>query len=309
MSQVLFLDLGNSRLKWWYCEASEDALALLAEGVFDAADVSALRAGLEQYLSPAALGLLGVCDSVSVCYASVASHQKASVMQAFFNTHHLSLTKISVENTFAGLSLAYKDVGRLGVDRWLAMIGALVRMRGCNGHAPIALKKLPSSFSQSGAFIVVDAGSAITVDFVGLGGDHQGGLIFPGFGTLAESLNLKTAFSFSVSDLSEAWRPGVNSSECVQNGLVAVLKGLLGELQNFRSKSTSLRAASSSPAALSPVLPSDAVPILFTGGDGEILSRINDVSCVDASGDGYFDNLIFLGLVFVYYYRQASLGQ
>lgn len=61
---------------------------------------------------------------------------------------------------YPGFSHCYAQPSRLGVDRWLAMIAAQIR--------------------ASSASVVVDAGTALTVDVISANGTHQGGFIVPG---------------------------------------------------------------------------------------------------------------------------------
>jgi type III pantothenate kinase len=63
---------------------------------------------------------------------------------------------------------AYTEPERLGVDRWLAMQGAW-RRRGAG-------------------FLLVDAGTAVTLDLVDDRGRHQGGAILPGAELMVSSL-------------------------------------------------------------------------------------------------------------------------
>ena len=67
-----------------------------------------------------------------------------------------------------GVRIAYAEPARLGVDRFLALIGA---------HA-----------NQTGAKLIVDADTAITYDLLLANGDHLGGLILPGIALLRDSV-------------------------------------------------------------------------------------------------------------------------
>jgi type III pantothenate kinase len=67
-----------------------------------------------------------------------------------------------------GVRIAYAEPGRLGVDRWLALIAV-------HRHAP-------------GPSLVIDAGTAITYDLLLGDGTHLGGLILPGVRMLREAL-------------------------------------------------------------------------------------------------------------------------
>ena len=67
-----------------------------------------------------------------------------------------------------GVRSGYDTPSQLGVDRWLAMIGAWEQVRG------------PAC--------VVDCGTAVTIDALGLEGRHLGGLILPGLGLMRRAL-------------------------------------------------------------------------------------------------------------------------
>ena len=72
-----------------------------------------------------------------------------------------------------GVTSGYAEPNRLGDDRWMALLGAA-------GYA-------------RGSCMVIDAGSAITVDLLSADGRHLGGAILPGFNTSLE--RFKTIFS------------------------------------------------------------------------------------------------------------------
>lgn len=78
-----------------------------------------------------------------------------------------------VEDGLDGLRLTYSRPQELGVDRWLAMLA--VQGEGVSD------------------FLILDAGSAITLDLVSGGGVHQGGFILPGFTMQRDSLADKSA--------------------------------------------------------------------------------------------------------------------
>ena len=72
-----------------------------------------------------------------------------------------------------GLINAYDDAKTLGSDRWCAMIGGL-------------------DLAES-TFVIIDAGSALTIDVVNEFGKHLGGYILPGVMMMKKSLGLNTA--------------------------------------------------------------------------------------------------------------------
>jgi type III pantothenate kinase len=67
-----------------------------------------------------------------------------------------------------GVTNSYRQPRRLGVDRWVAMIGAFAEF--------------------GGSVCIVDAGTAITVDSLDESGRHLGGVIAPGYRLMLGSL-------------------------------------------------------------------------------------------------------------------------
>ena len=72
-----------------------------------------------------------------------------------------------------GITNSYKQPRRLGVDRWVAMIGARAELRG--------------------AICIVDAGTAVTIDALDKDGQHLGGQILPGLQLMASALGKDTS--------------------------------------------------------------------------------------------------------------------
>ena len=88
---------------------------------------------------------------------------------------HWQLTPIVVKTTdYAfGVTNGYQHPIQLGVDRWLALIGAY--------H--LKLKTIQC---------IVDCGTAITIDMIDSSGNHQGGVIIPGLSTMRRLLSNNT---------------------------------------------------------------------------------------------------------------------
>ena len=72
-----------------------------------------------------------------------------------------------------GITNSYKQPRRLGVDRWVAMIGARAEFRG--------------------AVCVVDVGTAVTIDALDKSGQHLGGQILPGLRLMNSALEKETS--------------------------------------------------------------------------------------------------------------------
>lgn len=112
-------------------------------------------------------------------------------------------------------TLHYESPQTLGLDRYFACLGAL--------------QMTPESV------VVVDAGTACTIDYMGSGGVFHGGVIMPGLKLYASSLAGRIpALKAEGDHLPDHW-PGRNTSECVRWGTRgAYLEALSGFLQRYR---------------------------------------------------------------------------
>lgn len=159
MSTIL-IDLGNSRWKIAVMRGAE--LQDISSGVY--ADEGGFSAALSA----------GGRRARRVLLASVLSAARtARLVETVRSQSGLSVRLVSATDPMPGIRPGYRRPGQLGVDRVLAMVAARARC--------------------SGPFCVVDAGSAVTVDFVDAGGDHLGGFILPGQRLARECLLAHTA--------------------------------------------------------------------------------------------------------------------
>ncbi|MGZ5601656.1 MAG: type III pantothenate kinase [Methylobacter sp.] len=91
-----------------------------------------------------------------------------------------------------GVTNAYRQPEKLGVDRWLALVAVWQQYQA--------------------AACIVDCGTAITVDLINANGKHQGGLISPGLTLMKQSLGQgtealpisQTSYAFGLADSTEA---------------------------------------------------------------------------------------------------------
>lgn len=100
---------------------------------------------------------------------------------------------------------SYADPGRMGVDRWLAMLGARER--------------------EQGRLCVVDAGSALTIDIVSAAGQHEGGYIIPGPDLMERALLLDTDRVRFDETAHYALAPGTSTAEAVRHGIALAQAG------------------------------------------------------------------------------------
>ena len=85
----------------------------------------------------------------------------SNVSSNFVINQKSNVVSIESQKRYKSLINSYEEPNKLGLDRWLAMIAAY-EMNSKNG------------------FIVVDIGTAVTIDLVDKTAHHIGGVIFPG---------------------------------------------------------------------------------------------------------------------------------
>ena len=167
MTTSLLIDIGNSRIKW----ARAGSQGLHGHGTFDyerpgddAAQAQLLREVMAQ--------LPGGVEAAVV--VSVARQELAQgIAEGLRRASGMSVRLARVQRVFAGLTVGYTHTLNLGVDRWVAMLGA-GRLVG-----------FPCT--------VIDFGTAVTVDAVDAEGRHLGGAIAPGRTLQRRSLRQSTA--------------------------------------------------------------------------------------------------------------------
>ncbi|WP_025113567.1 pantothenate kinase [Pseudomonas sp. H1h] len=205
---ILELDCGNSFIKWRVLNAAAEGL--FAEGVVDS----------DQALvdSLCALGGLSLrnCRLVSVR----TSEETAALTRILEQTFALSVVCAKPANEMSGVKNGYDDYERLGLDRWLAMLGGF--------HL------------AAGACLILDFGTAVTADFINADGEHQGGFICPGMPLMRNQLRTHTR-NIRYGDLAAeraltSHAPGRSTVEAVERGCSLMLRGfVLTQMEMARS--------------------------------------------------------------------------
>lgn len=191
---MLFVDVGNSRIKWWCGERSGSA---------PSKDFAAIASWLKE--------LEGVAFSAAVISSVVAQEYNDAMEEALVETFNVRPVFAKVVKQLGGVTAAYSVLDHLGVDRWLAIIGAYDSCRS--------------------ACVVVSAGSAITVDAVDQSGQHLGGLILPGYQLMLEALFGKAdRIPSQPLTLPQNWALGCDTLACIENGFSALMTGLFSEV-------------------------------------------------------------------------------
>jgi type III pantothenate kinase len=165
----LAIDIGNTRLKWALYAHPQPGAALLAHGAVFLETIDDL-AEKEWAALPAPHSMLGCCVA--------GEGVKRRVDEQLELWQHLEPRWVASSKQAGGVSNGYDHPGRLGVDRWVALIGARHRVLAQGRPRPA---------------LVVMVGTAVTVDALDAAGHFLGGLILPGFGLMLRALEMGTA--------------------------------------------------------------------------------------------------------------------
>ncbi|MCU1726429.1 pantothenate kinase [Pseudomonas sp. 7P_10.2_Bac1] len=239
---ILEIDCGNSFIKWRVIEGD----VVVEGGVVDS------DAGLITVLLAKPLLLITRCRLVSVRSDEETSNLIAAISCAF----SVEVVCAVPARAMAGVTNGYEDFERLGLDRWLALVGA---------------------YELSGrACLVLDLGTAVTADFVAKDGKHLGGFICPGLPLMRSQLQTHTRRirydNLSAEQALLQNTPGRTTVEAVERGCLMMLRGfVLGQLQ------------------LAHDYWGDDFEVFLTGGDAHL------VACAVPDGRVVKD-LVFIGL-------------
>ena len=166
----LLLDVGNTRIKWAIHLGSSTETFISSGDVVHAGRIAAALTEL-----PAAIrASLDSGTKISRVFVVnvIGSELRRLFTDLCMREFHLEASFAESELECLGLTNGYADVSQLGADRWVGMLGAM----------------------DEGlvSFCVVDAGTAVTIDFVASGTSHMGGLILPGLALMRNALFLAT---------------------------------------------------------------------------------------------------------------------
>jgi type III pantothenate kinase len=196
---ILELDCGNSFIKWRVIDSAQ--VATVAGGVVGSDEelVSALQrvAGLA----------LRHCRLVSVRSDEETRFLTSRLLQAFGVSSTCAVPALEM----AGVRNGYADYQRLGLDRWLAVLGAYhIARKPC---------------------LVLDLGTAVTSDLVTAGGEHLGGFICPGMPLMRNQLRTHTRRIRYDDEAAEKalldMAPGRSTVEAVERGCLLMLRGFV----------------------------------------------------------------------------------
>lgn len=233
----LLIDIGNTSLHWALQEGTDlGPMQAVRHGGAVPLDLLAAWEGLD----PPRRVLVGNVGGGQVGQAV------ARVARALWG---LECAFAATRGEYLGVRVAYPEPDRLGVDRWLALLGA-------QGQ-----RQVPA--------VIVDAGTAVTFDLLLADGEHLGGLILPGIAMMRESLLGGTRIPRVEPAVTDApWATDTGSAMAA--GSLHALAALAERLYDRLRARLDERAGG--PSAAQPML-------LVTGGDGPRLLPLIDRPC------------------------------
>lgn len=241
---ILELDCGNTLIKW---RVLDDAIGwVVSTGVSDTAE------SLVDSLVCLPELALRRCRLVSVR----SDDETARLVELLDMAFALSCCIAKPARTVGDIRNGYDDFELLGLDRWLAVVGAYTLARG--------------------ACLVLDLGTAVTVDYIDAAGAHLGGYICPGLALMCGELQLHTRrIRFAEAEHFDALRasaPGRNTRDAVERGVVQMLRGF-AHAQHLQARQYL----------------GDDFQIYLTGGDASLLGDVLPTARM-------VPDLVFIGL-------------
>lgn len=221
----LMIDAGNSRIKWM----------VVGPAGWDEGPPLSGPLPLEDELNRL-WGSLEVPEAVALsCVAGPAVRE--AIVSWVLTRWGLEVFEAHSRASQAGLRSGYLEPQQLGTDRWLVLLGALRR--------------------HPGPALVVDLGTAISLDLVDGQGGHRGGYLLPGR-QLMKSLLVERAFGVTLAEGPETCPkgPGQSTAEALSAG---VLLGVRGAIEAIHARSCEDLG--------------DNAQLILTGGDAAWMAR------------------------------------
>lgn len=197
----LWLDVGNTRLKYWITEDQKIVEHVAELHLQSPAD---LLLGLIQHFKSLNLDTVGI--------SSVQDKKNNDRIVTILNLLDVPMSFAQVHADYAGLKCGYDQVEQLGIDRWLQVLAV--------AHAEQDL-------------CVVSCGTALTIDLT-KGLQHLGGYILPNLYLQRDSL-IQNTKGIQIPDVAfEELSPGRNTIDAVHHG---IFLGLLSTIRQVMQTS------------------------------------------------------------------------
>jgi type III pantothenate kinase len=153
----------------------------------------------------------------AIGFTCVAGPQAIANVQSLFpQWNDLVWKQLAGDSPYQGMRTLYQDPQKLGADRWAAVIGA-------------------RALSNTNT-LIVNAGTATTIDLLGANGVHYGGWILPGLSLMQESLSSNTAQLPLAERANNPIGFGINTNDAIISGCDAAQIGAISQALQIAKK-------------------------------------------------------------------------
>lgn len=198
MSYLLAIDSGNSYVKWGLHNGNQ----WIKQGKVFYDNVSSLEKEFIVLPKP-----------TSIVISHVAREITRDKLNRLISIWPIKPQWITAQMFQCGVSNGYSDPNQLGGDRWAALIAAWK--------------------SQHHACLVINVGTAMTIDVLSDSGKFLGGIILPGAYLMLKSLQSGTQIINAESGNYEDFP--MNTNDAIQSGVIQCLVGAIERMYNLLS--------------------------------------------------------------------------
>jgi type III pantothenate kinase len=235
---IALMDIGNSRTKY----------SVVSQGKRGSIQSIPNELLSSQYLTECFTNI----DKLIV--ASVSHNKLTEKIELWCDEQNIGYQQVVSDKSKHGVLTGYHQPSQLGVDRWLTLIAA-------------------NALYPNKNTLIVDAGTATTIDLIASNGAHQGGWILAGIDTLFSSVLDNTSQVHANLERTASLSFGASSSENVNNATWAATVGAIS-LAVLQSEQQGIVIDE----------------ILLTGGNGRTLASLLSHRCT------VIEDLVFIGL-------------
>lgn len=215
---ILAIDAGNTRVKWGMTDAVPQ---WRATGAVPLSDIESL---------PDAWRSLPVPERIAI--ANVAGDAVGDRLARVLSPFGVAPQWIRAAAEACGVKNLYDEPAQLGCDRWAALVAAWNRVRG--------------------ACLVVNAGTATTIDILSAAGEFRGGVILPGAALMKKSLAENTA-GLALHEGSRRAEPR-NTADAIESGCHEAQLGAIVRMYAHLSAGAACLVAGGGAAAIAGAL-------------------------------------------------------
>ena len=238
---TILVDIGNSRTK--YCSVEESNTTAFTK-----------ITAIDNKLLSEDIFNKHFINTNKIIVANVASDLLTTKLESWCKNNNLVYIEVKSEKKRGNVISAYEQPEQFGIDRWLTLLGA-------------------AQLYPDKHVLIIDSGTATTIDLLASSGKHLGGWILPGISTLFNSIHSETVnVNAAVTNVTSLML-GTNTTSNVNNACWAATVGLIEQaIHQSQLQVTRLDE------------------IIITGGNGKVLQQLSSTQM------RLIDKLIFYGL-------------